>query len=84
MADEKYVSSHTGPEIDEGVRLALEHLPPEPTASGSNRNLLMNPWFSVNQRGATTYTVGQYGVDRWKLISGSATVCGTPNWFRAR
>lgn len=40
----------------------------------SNENLLDNPWFTVNQRGATTYTVGAYGVDRWKLISGSATV----------
>lgn len=41
---------------------------------GGGRNLLDNPFFTVNQRGATTYTVGAYGVDRWKLISGSATV----------
>ena len=40
----------------------------------SNPNLLDNPWFTVNQRGAAAYTVGAYGVDRWKLISGSATV----------
>ena len=31
----------------------------------SNPNLLDNPWFTVNQRGATAYTVGAYGVDRW-------------------
>ena len=40
----------------------------------SGRNLLDNPFFTVNQRGATAYTVGAYGADRWKLISGSATV----------
>lgn len=40
----------------------------------SGRNLLDNPFFTVNQRGATAYTVGAYGADRWKLVSGSATV----------
>lgn len=47
------------------------------TASvASNPNLLDNWYFAnpVNQRGITTFTVGQYGIDRWKLISGSATV----------
>ena len=41
---------------------------------GSNINLLDNPWFTVNQRAVTEYEEGEYGVDRWKLISGSATV----------
>ena len=40
----------------------------------SGRNLLDNPFFTVNQRGATAYTVGAYGADRWKLVSGSAKV----------
>ena len=40
----------------------------------SNPNLLDNPWFTVNQRGAAACTVGAYGVDRWKLVSGSARV----------
>lgn len=40
----------------------------------SNRNLLDNPFFTVNQRGVTSFSVGAYGVDRWKLISGSAAV----------
>lgn len=32
-----------------------------------NQNLLDNPWFTVNQRGATSYTSNvSYGVDRWK------------------
>ena len=36
----------------------------------SNRNLLDNPWFTVNQRGATTITSG-YGADRWKRDLGT-------------
>lgn len=31
----------------------------------TNPNLLDNPWFTVNQRGATEYTTNSYGVDRW-------------------
>ena len=41
----------------------------------SNRNLLDNPDFRINQRGASgTITVGGYFVDRWKLDSGEVTV----------
>ena len=37
----------------------------------SNRNLLDNPWFTVNQRGANSYTTSEsYCFDRWKLIGG--------------
>lgn len=42
------------------------------TSGLSNRNLLDNPWFTVNQRGATTITSG-YGADRWKDTSGTVT-----------
>lgn len=31
----------------------------------SNPNLLDNPWFTVNQRGQSTYTTYVYTVDRW-------------------
>ena len=31
----------------------------------SNPNLLDNPWFTVNQRGQSSYTDGTYTVDRW-------------------
>ena len=31
----------------------------------SNENLLDNPWFTVNQRGQTSYTGEGYTVDRW-------------------
>lgn len=42
----------------------------------SNPNLLINPDFRINQRGQSAYTVGDYTVDRWKLLNanGSLTV----------
>ena len=47
-------------------------------SSTSNPNLLDNPWFTVNQRGATTYDASTgtnvYTVDRWKLPSGTLKV----------
>lgn len=36
----------------------------------SNRNLLDNPWFTVNQRGQASYTGNVYGPDRWLFHSG--------------
>ena len=52
----------------------------------SNPNLLDNPWFTVNQRGKTSYSGNVYTVDRWKGYSkcdtvvnsdGSITLTGT-------
>lgn len=47
----------------------------------SNRNLLDNPWFTVNQRGQTTYgdkttttDIHEYTVDRWIVRVGQAEV----------
>ena len=37
----------------------------------SNRNLVDNGWFTINQRGAGTITSG-YGADRWKMVDGSS------------
>ena len=35
----------------------------------SNPNLLDNPWFTVNQRGLSSYTTSwKYTVDRWKML----------------
>lgn len=42
----------------------------------SNRNLLDNPWFTVNQRGQSNYTSAGYTVDRWNLLV-TATVSVT-------
>lgn len=41
----------------------------------SNRNLLDNPWFTVNQRGQSVYSSTNliYTLDRWKLRSDDAT-----------
>lgn len=39
----------------------------------SNPNLLDNPWFTVNQRGATSWSSG-YGVDRWMPQRADITV----------
>ena len=42
---------------------------------GSNPNLLDNGWFTVNQRGATSYSGVGYTVDRWsKTVDGIVTV----------
>ena len=42
----------------------------------SNPNLLINPDFSINQRGisGTFSDTGKYFVDRWRLVSGTVTV----------
>lgn len=40
----------------------------------SNPNLLINGWFTVNQRNITTWEGGGYGVDRWKLATASSGV----------
>ena len=59
----------------------------------TNPNLLDNPWFTVNQRGAISYNTNGYTVDRWKgedlsdsgntiSISNDGLVCtssGTPS-----
>ena len=37
-----------------------------PVVVTSNRNLLDNPWFTVNQRGFTSRSDAGYTVDRWK------------------
>lgn len=45
------------------------------SAGASNRNLLDNPFFTVNQRGFTSSTGsnGVYTVDRWKINNGGGT-----------
>ena len=41
----------------------------------SNRNLLDNPWFTVNQRGTSSFSSGGYPADRWgaSRVSGNYT-----------
>ena len=46
----------------------------------NNRNLLDNPFFSINQRGQASYNTNQgYTVDRWMLFSNSGAAVVVPN-----
>ena len=49
------------------------------TAGGTNPNLIDNPWFTIQQRGAGPFGTGQqYTVDRWKkLVNGSISADGS-------
>lgn len=50
--------------------------PTGPRGAGSNPNLLDNWYFAdpINQRGKTSCAAPGYGLDRWKLTTGSLTV----------
>lgn len=65
--DEAYILDNTGLQVDNSVDYA--------NANG-NRNLLDNPFFTVNQRDFTTGTGSASGlalVDRWKAIRATVT-----------
>ena len=49
------------------------------TTAITNPNLLDNPWFTINQRGQTTYTANGYTVDRWKKQAGDGTITKSSN-----
>lgn len=42
-------------------------------AGGSNPNLFLNPWFTINQRGRTSFSTTGILVDGWRVTSGSLT-----------
>ena len=57
----------TTPAIDPSKVDGLDLAALAPKTALSNANILHNPWFTVNQRGATTVSEsGVYFVDRWK------------------
>ena len=60
---------HTAQQIDDAIARALPGGAIDISlAKKVNPNLLDNPWFTVNQRGQTTYsTANAYTVDRWKF-----------------
>lgn len=64
--NDAYILDNTGKQVDDAVDYAL---------ANSNRNLLDNPWFTVNQRGVSGTLTGNYGYcfDRWKLAGGGAS-----------
>lgn len=40
----------------------------------SNSNLLTNPFFTINQRGQSSYTGNMYTIDRWKTTNANSTL----------
>lgn len=83
--DDAYILGETGAQVDKVTGLFTKD---EDTTSGekafaqlnigtagSNRNLLDNPFFTVNQRDFTsvTGTNNVYTVDRWKINNGGGT-----------
>ncbi len=67
-----YIMDNTGKQVDDAVDYAL---------ANSNRNLLDNPFFTVNQRNFTSSTGVNniYSVDRWYIARGTGTISKTNN-----
>lgn len=51
-------------------------------SSVCNPNLLDNPWFTINQRGQTSYTTTGYGFDRWTNVTGGYNVTQQDGFIR--
>lgn len=70
--NDAYILDNTGKQVDDAVDYAL---------ANSNRNLLDNPWFTVNQRNFTSSTGVNniYCVDRWYIARGTGTISKTNN-----
>lgn len=78
---EYYTSRYSGEEIDKGIDGALQlggaSTPQGAIAAlgaGVRPKLNDNPFFLVNQRGQSSYTVKGYTVDRWKMGTNTATL----------
>ena len=68
FTDTSLVPVHNGAGLKKGL---LSQLASYLGTKFSNPNLLINPDFKINQRGATNYTSNGYTVDRWKINSGT-------------
>ena len=87
--DEAYILDNTGLQVDQVVDIPYtdaaltdgqkEQARKNIAAGGTNPNLLDNPWFTVNQRGLSTYTLtgNAYFVDRWKSSGGNTITVST-------
>ena len=78
---EYYTSRYSGEEIDKGIDGALQlggaSTPQGAIAAlgaGVRPKLNINPFFRVNQRGKSSYTVNGYTVDGWKMGANTATL----------
>lgn len=67
FTDTSLLPVHNGAGLKKGL---LSQLASYLGTKFSNPNLLINPDFKINQRGATSYTSG-YTVDRWKVNAGT-------------
>lgn len=67
FTDNSLLPVHNGAGLKKG---SLSQLASYLGTKFSNPNLLINPDFKINQRGATSYTSG-YTVDRWKISNGT-------------
>lgn len=72
FTDTSLLPVHNGAGLKKGL---LSQLANYLGAKFSNPNLLINPDFKINQRGATSYEQQGYSVDRWKIWN----VTVTPN-----
>lgn len=88
--DEVYILDNTGLQVDMATDIPFvdagftdaqkEQARANIGAGGTNPNLLDNPWFTVNQRDATTVSTNQaYIADRWKTTYGSGGFTATRN-----
>lgn len=68
FTDNSLLPVHNGAGLKKGL---LSQLANYLGTKFSNPNLLINPDFKVNQRGATSYTSNEYTVDRWKVNNGT-------------
>ena len=72
FTDNSLLPVHNGAGLKKGL---LSQLASYLGTKFSNPNLLINPDFKINQRGATSYEKQGYSVDRWKIWN----VTVTPN-----
>ena len=68
------ISAHSG---NAEIHVTAEEKAAWNAINYSNPNLLINPDFRINQRGQSAYTVGDYTVDRWKLLNANGTLTVT-------
>lgn len=70
FTDNSLLPVHNGAGLKKGL---LSQLASYLGTKFSNPNLLINPDFKINQRGATSYEKQGYSVDRWKIWSVTVT-----------
>lgn len=76
------VPKPTAQEVSDGKVLSADGtwVPQSGGGGGtSNRNLLLNPWFTVNQRGFSSGSAAKWTVDEWKKADSTGTLTLTSN-----